>query len=88
MCICRMRSRDLPKLRSFIQDWVDEYYNARKNKVNVTSDLGGGEESLDSNMFYCSSLFTSATLIIMDGMMITSGRSMDTERFDHSTQLY
>lgn len=28
-----MRSRDLPKLRSFIQDWVDEYYNSRKNKV-------------------------------------------------------
>lgn len=29
----RMRSRDLPKLRSFIQEWVDEYYNSRKNKV-------------------------------------------------------
>lgn len=33
VCAPRMRSRDLPKLRSFIQDWVDEYYNSRKNKV-------------------------------------------------------
>lgn len=31
--IVRMRSRDLPKLRAFIQEWVDEYYNSRKNKV-------------------------------------------------------
>ncbi|KAK4513373.1 uncharacterized protein ATC70_005370 [Mucor velutinosus] len=31
----KMRSRDLPKLRSFIQDWVDEYYNARKNKLII-----------------------------------------------------
>ncbi|KAG2205602.1 hypothetical protein INT46_010764 [Mucor plumbeus] len=31
----KMRSRDLPKLRSFIQDWVDEYYNSRKNKLII-----------------------------------------------------
>jgi len=35
---CRMRSRDLPKLRSFIQEWVDEYYNTRKNKVKLGLD--------------------------------------------------
>ncbi|CAO3655334.1 unnamed protein product [Mucor fragilis] len=31
----KMRSRDLPKLRLFIQEWVDEYYNARKNKLII-----------------------------------------------------
>lgn len=31
----KMRSRDLLKLRSFIQDWVDEYYNTRKNKLII-----------------------------------------------------
>ncbi|KAG2193996.1 hypothetical protein INT47_004998 [Mucor saturninus] len=31
----RMRSRNLPKLRSFIQEWIDEYYNSRKNKLII-----------------------------------------------------
>lgn len=31
----KMRSRDLPKLRTFIQEWVDEYYNSRKNKLII-----------------------------------------------------
>jgi hypothetical protein len=34
-----MRSRNLPKLQSFIQEWVDEYYNSRKNKVTLLLDL-------------------------------------------------
>jgi hypothetical protein len=28
-----MRSRNLQKLQSFIQEWIDEYYGIRKNKV-------------------------------------------------------
>ncbi|KAL9556175.1 hypothetical protein MBANPS3_002006 [Mucor bainieri] len=31
----KMRSRDLPKLKSFVQDWVNEYYDSRKNKLII-----------------------------------------------------
>ncbi|KAI8883875.1 P-loop containing nucleoside triphosphate hydrolase protein [Backusella circina FSU 941] len=31
----KMRSRNLQKLRSFIQEWIDEYYDIRKNKLVI-----------------------------------------------------
>ncbi|KAI8889454.1 P-loop containing nucleoside triphosphate hydrolase protein [Backusella circina FSU 941] len=33
--VIKMRSRDLQKLRSFIQEWIDEYYEIRKNKLVI-----------------------------------------------------
>lgn len=55
-----MRSRDLPKLRSFIQEWVDEYYNSRRNKVpKIMSILGKTKKAKrrDLSFICCLQLF-------------------------------